>query len=49
MKPSGTIQKRIQISEDCLSSIVSSDNYLIVSGFDGVARFLDKSNLSVLK
>ena len=49
MKFSGEIVMRKKISEDCISSILESETYVVTTGFDGIVNYLKKSDLEVEK
>lgn len=40
---------RKKISEDCISSILESETYVVTTGFDGIVNYLKKSDLEVEK
>lgn len=47
MNITGEVLKRLKVHDDCLSSVVVSDTYIITSGYDGQVIFLNKLTFEV--
>ena len=45
----GTVIKKVKLYDDCLSSIIVSDSFIVTTGYDGVVIFLSKIDFKIEK